>query len=98
VVNANTFSYDPVEVKVLRDKGLTLLDAVDKLPMVVAHGRFGGANLFVTKGKAFDDRFVTGSAFGLVAYDKFIGRTVSTLRVQSGRLANPDRADEVTIN
>jgi hypothetical protein len=97
VVNADTFTYDPSQSASLRAKGLRLLDAVDRLPMVVAHGRFGGANLFVVNGHEVDQRFSTGSAFGLVAYDNDIGRTLSTLRISSGRLARPDRADEITI-
>ncbi|MDQ1508170.1 MAG: putative transport system permease protein [Actinomycetota bacterium] len=98
VVNANTFTSDASQSAALRVKGLKLLDAVDRLPMVVAHGRFGGANLFVVNGDKVDQRFVTGSAFGLAAYDTRVGRTISTLRLSSGRLARPDRADEITIN
>ena len=97
VVNANTFTYVPSKSAALRNQGLELLDAIDRLPMVVAHGRFGGGNVFVMKGDHLDDRFSTGSAFGLVAYDSYIGRTISTLRVSEGRLARPDRADEITI-
>jgi hypothetical protein len=97
VVNADTFTYDASKLAAQRNKGLRLLDAVDRLPMVVAHGRFGGGNVFVMKGDKVDDRFSTGSAFGLVAYDNRIGRTVSTLRLSAGRLARPDRADEITI-
>lgn len=98
VVNADTYTFDASKSAPLRAKGLTLLDAVDRLPMVVAHGRFGGSNLFVMKGDKVDQRFVTGSAFGLVAYDTRIGRTISTLRLSHGRPARPDRADEITIN
>ncbi|MDQ1479824.1 MAG: putative transport system permease protein [Actinomycetota bacterium] len=97
VVNADTFTYDVSKSAAQRNKGLRLLDAVDRLPIVVAHGRFGGGNVFVMKGDKPDDRFSTGSAFGLVAYDNDIGRTVSTLRLTDGRLARPDRADEITI-
>ena len=97
VVNADTFTYDLSKFAAQRNKGLRLLDAIDRLPMVVAHGRFGGGYVFVTKGNQIDDRFSTGSAFGLVAYDNDIGRTVSTLRLSAGRLARPDRADEITI-
>ena len=98
VVNANTFTSDSTKSATLRAKGLKLLDAVDRLPMVVAHGRFGGANLFVVNDDKVDQRFVTGSAFGLVAYDTDIGRTISTLRLSRGRPARIDRADEITIN
>jgi len=98
VVNANTYSPDPLKLGVQRAKGMRLLDAVDHLPMVIAHGRFGGANLFAFKGNELDQRFVTGSAFGLVAYDDAIGRTISTLRLSAGRPARLDRADEITIN
>jgi hypothetical protein len=97
VVNANTFTYDVSKFATQRNKGLKLLDAVDRLPMVVAHGRFGGGNVFVMKGDKVDDRFSTGSAFGLVAYDSHMGRTISTLRLSTGRLARPDRVDEITI-
>jgi ABC-type antimicrobial peptide transport system permease subunit len=44
-----------------------------------------------------DPRITTTSAFGLVAYDDQIGRTVSKPRVTGGRLAAVDRPDEVTI-
>jgi len=98
VVNANTFTIRADQSATLRAKGLKLLDAVDQLPMVVAHGRFGGSNLLVVNGDKVDQRLVTGSAFGLVAYDTRIGRTISTLRLSRGRLARPDRADEITIN
>jgi hypothetical protein len=98
VVNADTFTYDPAQSAPMREKGLKLLDAVDRLPMVIAHGRFGGANVFVVNGREVDQRFSTGSAFGLVAFDSRIGRTVSTLRLESGRPARIDRVDEMTIN
>jgi hypothetical protein len=59
VVNADTFTYDPSQSAPLRAKGIELLDAVDRLPIVAAHGRFGGVNLFVVNDGKVDQRFVT---------------------------------------
>lgn len=81
-----------------RETGLRMLDAVDRSALVVAHGRLGGASIYRIRDGKIDQRFNTGSAFGLVAYDTQVFRTVSVPRIASGRLASPARADEVTIN
>jgi hypothetical protein len=97
VVNADTFTFDPSKLAAQRAKGMKLLDEVDRLPMVVAHGRYGGSNVVLMKGDNVDDRISSDSAFGNVAYDTDIGRTISTLRLSEGRLARPDRADEIVV-
>jgi len=97
VVNADTTGNTPKDTATRRDHGMQILDAVDRSPVVVAHGRFGGVTLsHIVNGKV-DPRITTTSAFGLVAYDDQIGRTISQPRVTAGRLAAVDRADEVTI-
>ena len=96
VVNADTTGNTPKDTATRRDHGMKILDAVDRSPVVVAHGRFGGVTLsHIVDGKV-DPRITTTSAFGLVAYDDQIGRTISKPR-HGRRLAAVDRADEVTI-
>jgi hypothetical protein len=97
VVNANTYSPIAKQANATRARGIQLLDTVDRSPLVTAHGRFGGANLFRFVHGRLDQHLNTGSAFGLVAYDTHIGRTIARLRVAHGRLARTDRADEITI-
>jgi hypothetical protein len=97
VVNANTSAETPAKTEAARVSGMKILDAVDRSPVVVAHGRLGGVTLErIIDGKV-DPRVTTTSAFGLVAYDDQMGRTVSKPRLYGGRLAAVDRADEVTI-
>jgi ABC-type lipoprotein release transport system permease subunit len=97
VVNADTTGYDAKQTAERRDHGTKILDAVDRSEIVVAHGRFGGVTLErIVDGKV-DTRLTATSAFGLVAYDDRIGRTISKPRVIDGRLARVDRADEATI-
>jgi hypothetical protein len=97
VVNANTFTFDPSQQSAQRAKGVELLDEVDRLPMVVAHGRLGGGNVFLMYGNKVDERVSSDSAFASVAYDADIGRTLSTLRLSAGRQAGIDRADEMVV-
>ena len=97
IVNANTSADTPEQTAAARDAGMKILDAVDRSPVVVAHGRFGGVTLArIINGKV-DPRVTTTSAFGLVAQDDHIGHTISKPRIVDGRLAAVDRADEVTI-
>ncbi len=98
VVIANVTAQNEKQTRVLRASGVRLLDAVDRSSLVIAHGRFGGAKIFRIHDGKLDERLITGSAFGLVAYDDRIGRAISTLRVYAGRPARPDRADEITIS
>ncbi len=97
VVSADTFTYDPSKLAGQRAKGMKLLDAVDRLPMVVTHGRVGGANVVLMNGDKVDDRVSSDSAFGNVAYDTDVGRTISRLRLSAGRPARLDRADEIVV-
>jgi hypothetical protein len=98
VVNANAYGISQQRTHDLRAASIEMLDEIDRSPLVIAHGRFGGANLFRIRNGKLDQSLNTGSAFGLVAYDDRIGRTISIPRIYSGRLAAPARADEITIS
>lgn len=98
VVNADVRGESGSQTHDRRVAGSRILDAIDRSPLVVAHGRMGGASIYRIRGGRVDQRLNTGSAFGLVAYDSQIFRSVSAPRIRSGRLALPNRADEITIN
>ncbi len=82
----------------MRIQGAAMLDTVDRSPLVVAHGRYGGAWMYRVQNGKVDQRLNSGSAFALVAEDDRIGRTIATFRLSAGRLADPARADEITIS
>jgi hypothetical protein len=96
-VSANTYSLSTKTSRALLVKGTRLLDTVEKSPLVVGHGRFGGVNLFRIVDGQVDQRLNSGSALGLAAFDAAAGRAVATLRIHSGRPADLERADEVVI-
>jgi len=98
VVNANVSGTDQASTHANRVRGEALLDRIDRAPEVVAHGRLGGANVFVFAGDHPDTRLESGSALGLVAYDTDIGNTIARLRIRAGRRADPADADEIVIN
>jgi hypothetical protein len=74
------------------------LDALERSPLVADHARYGGAILAVVRNGQLDRRYNSDSATGYLAFDDRAGVTISRLRVLHGRLASPDRADEVVIN
>jgi ABC-type antimicrobial peptide transport system permease subunit len=82
----------------MRTQGARMLDAVERSPLVIAHGRFGGTWLYRVQDGKVDERLNSGSAFGLAAYDDAVGRTIASLRMHAGRPADPGRADEMTIS
>ncbi len=91
IVNANEYAND-VDSK-------PLLDELDRMDVVTAHGRLGGVEIDrPLPDHTFDTRIISGSAAGYVAYDDEAGRTLSRGRVESGRLPDPTRADEVAVN
>ncbi|MDQ1461763.1 MAG: putative transport system permease protein [Actinomycetota bacterium] len=97
-VAADAYTLSTKQSRAMRTQGARMLDAVDRSPLVVAHGRFGGMWLYRVQNGKIDERLNTGSAFGLAAYDDAVGRTISSLRMHAGRLADPGRADEMTIS
>jgi hypothetical protein len=98
IVNADTSGKNKAQTAVRRASGMKILDAIDRSPLVVAHGREGGAMVFRVVDSKIDGRLTTTSAFGHVALDDQMGRTVSRPRIYSGRLPTPRRADEITIS
>ncbi len=98
VVSANALGSNPAQTVQLREHGMHVLDNLDRAPIVTGHGRFGGITLYRVVNGQVDHRLDVGSAFGLVAYDNVAGRTIETLRLHSGRLADPERSDEITIS
>ncbi len=97
VISANTTGETPKENDLRRAAGNRILDAVDRSPLVIAHGRFGGATVARVHNGKVDARLNRDSAFGLLPYDSRIGRTISRPHIDAGRLAEPGRADEVAI-
>src|SRR4029079_14631363 len=57
----------------------------------------GGAAVYRVHNGKLDPRLDTGVGIGSVAYDPRILRSLSTARIRAGRLAAPDRADEINI-
>jgi hypothetical protein len=97
IVNANTFGATPARTRALTRKGLQILATINSSPLVVAHGVIGGANLFLFRNGHLDPAISTDS-FGTAAFDADFGHSIAVPHVQSGRLARPDRPDEITIN
>ena len=90
VVNANASGHSEQQTQHLRAAAMTILDRVDRSPLVIAHGRFGGASIYRIQRRGTSiSALNTGSAFGLVAYDTDIGRTIARLRMYAGRPADP---------
>jgi hypothetical protein len=98
IVSVNSYNPDPAKSATAREQGLHLLDELERSPVVAAHGRFGGISLFRIVDGKIDRNLDVGSAFGLTAYDDAAGRTIASLRLRTGRLADPARADEVVIS
>ena len=97
VISANAAGYDQKQTDQLRASGLRILDALDRSPLIAEHGRYGGITLARVDHGKIDGRLNASSAFGLMALDDRVGRTMPNPRVYSGRLAAPDRADEITV-
>jgi putative ABC transport system permease protein len=74
------------------------LDALERSPLIAEHARYGGTLLAAVRNGQLDERYNSDSATGYLAYDDQAGVTISRLRVLHGRLASPERADEVVVN
>ncbi|MGZ4242253.1 MAG: FtsX-like permease family protein [Actinomycetota bacterium] len=97
-VSADAYRLSTEQSRALRIQGAAMLDTIDRSPLVVAHGRYAGLWMYRVQHGTIDQRLNSGSAFGLVAEDDRIGRTVASVRLSAGRLADPTRADEATIS
>ena len=97
-VSVNAFVPDAGEARHIRATGRDLLDQLAAKPEVAAAGRYGGANVYRVADGRIDERLNTGSALGYIFEDDVAGRAMSRFRFRAGRLPDPARTDEVTIN
>jgi hypothetical protein len=98
IVSVNAYSSVGSKASVLRARGMRVLDELERSPLIAAHGRFAGNTLYRIVDGKIDRRLDVGSAFGFGAYDTAAGRTVASIRLRSGRAADPARADEVVVS
>ena len=79
-------------------KATKALDALERSPLIARHARYGGALLVAVHNGQIDERYNSDSATGYLPFDTSAGVTISRFRVLHGRVASPDRADEVVVN
>jgi putative ABC transport system permease protein len=98
IVSVNAYSPQGARASALRLQGAHVLDALEQSPLIAAHGRFAGNTLYRIVDGKIDRRLDVGSALGFGAYDDAAGRTIATIRLRAGRLADPTRADEIVVS
>ena len=87
-----------VTAEMVGQKATKALDALERSPVVRSHARYGGALMVAVHNGQLDERYNSDSATAYLPFDERAGVTISRFRVLHGRVASPDRADEVVVN